>query len=245
MITEYYTLLGLLPGASAYEVKAAYERLVLKLRPSFNSVVAIEAANKRFNQIKQAFDAILSFLQNQVCPPYDYNQNPNSQDSRHLNHLQFDENQLKAQVRHVSHGQGMLTRTQNNRPRWISTPRLASNALINPHSNQHQCNSQYQYTRQYEGRKSGEVTLNLTQAYQQIVGDFSFDENIKAGIELALAASWPGVLAPSTLPQNTLNKIRAHCKQHNMTFSTYRPEPELQPLPQSTQMPTPSAPYLP
>ncbi|KAG0459940.1 hypothetical protein HPP92_023068 [Vanilla planifolia] len=56
--SSYYAVLGVSPGASAAEIRAAYRKLAMKWHPDRCAGVRIEEANERFQQIHDAYEVL-------------------------------------------------------------------------------------------------------------------------------------------------------------------------------------------
>ncbi len=232
----YYEILGLERerNATPERIKNAYFHRILE-KHSVQELHAItEAYDTLINPEKRkAYDAQNPNPQKQLqpeppLPAEEYRPepelNPQSQSVNEKEQIdkpefEFDFEACKERLKEISNGNGQLTQIQS----WMipnATPALSlvgapayvlGKAAVGI----------YEYVRKFEDGTESKCTLNLSKESATISLNSVSRNDLKAAVELAAAAKWPGLHVPDNIPKDRLDDMKNLCEKYGMSFSTY------------------------
>ncbi len=217
VMTNHYQILNIEQNATEEEIKKAYRKLALKLHPDKGG------DPEEFKKIRTAYDILLNAQTRRI---HDQQLAGNLEagaraDVNLLNssHQKFELAELRKAILAFS-PKGIILEVAPTRPQWVEPPPQYSQALVPMDTNALSLGRQgkFEYTQDPSDPKSGKATLNLTQPIPVIELDLSSGANIQAGVQLAKAANWQGILISDTVPEQTRNKIEATCKEYGLQF---------------------------
>ncbi len=226
-MTDHYQTLGIKRNATEEEIKMAYKKLALKHHPD-------KGGNQEdFDKINIAQKILLDAQARRI---HDQQLAANLEagagadtDILNSSHQKFELAELKKAVLAFS-PKGIILEVGQTRPQWIELSPQYSQALVPMDTNALTLGRQgkFEYIQDPSDPKSGKATLNLTQPIPTIELDTSSDANIRAGVQLAKAANWKGIIVSEAMPEQTRNKIEASCKEYGLQFSVIpTPQPSV------------------
>lgn len=227
MKNSYFQELDLDQYANDAEIKAAYERLVLKhhLDKSHEGI-------EKYRRVIDAYDHLntpekreqylneLLLAQEQDFEQENYLEEETTSTPNKVND-NFDLETLQKQINQLSPAATLIA-LPPERPNWTQ-PRVAAESGIlvaTPPQLVRRC-GRMEYRRNAKDISAGRAIINFTRKTPSITLDNSHPEHILAAVELCKALGSKSIMIPKNLPTATQAEFAKSCKAHGLTCSTY------------------------